>query len=112
MPSQPGIASRPGLGAKPGLRPGQGGRPAPGQRPANLTASRPGNRSIQPGRWPGDWHGWNRNDWNHGHWGRHHYYPWAWAGWGALGAWVGSGDWDTPIIYDYGVDNGYVYNGD
>jgi hypothetical protein len=27
-------------------------------------------------------------------------------------AWIGADDWDTPIPYDYGVDNGYVYNGD
>ncbi|MEW6360207.1 MAG: hypothetical protein AB1696_27990 [Planctomycetota bacterium] len=137
----PGMGSRPGLvpgsGTKPGLQPGAGSRPGP--TPGQLSSSRPGagvrpevrkpglkpagairpggkpgERPTRPGTWPakpGDWRGYHQGDYHrHCHWRHGRYRPWAWVTWGALCGWIGYSS--APEYYDYGVDDGYVYNGE
>ncbi|MCE9555460.1 MAG: hypothetical protein K8T91_19100 [Planctomycetes bacterium] len=61
----------------------------------------------------------DNNFWNNHpglHW-RYHtgFHPWAWAAWGSLAGWVGSG-WTDPVYYNYGdnvyYDDGQVYYGE
>ncbi|QDV52059.1 hypothetical protein [Gimesia fumaroli] len=91
---------KPGGGKPPGNRP-PGNRP-PGNRPGY------GNKPYYP---PGYWHGhrpgYRYNPYQHYH--RYGYRPWAWATFGGVAAWIGYSA-ATPVIYNYSVNDGYVYN--
>ncbi|QDT96603.1 hypothetical protein [Gimesia aquarii] len=119
----PGNGNRPGTG-KPGLKPGGGkpGKPGAGRPPGNRPpgnrppgnrppGNRPGygNRPYYP---PGYWHGY-RPGYRYRpyyHYYRYGYRPWAWATFGGVAAWIGYSAVTTPVVYNYTVSDGYVYN--
>lgn len=115
---KPGDGNRPPGTRPPGNRPGTrppGTRP-PGNRPGTRPPGNrpPGNRpgyGNRPVYRPGYWHGyrpWYRNN-KYYHYRRYGYRPWAWATFGGVAAWIGYST-ATPVVYDYSVSNGYVYN--
>lgn len=118
--------TRPGTkpgGGKPGLKPGGGkpGKPGAGRPPGNRPPGTrppgnrpPGNRPgygnrpyYPPGYWHGHRPGYGYNRYQHYH--RYGYRPWAWATFGGVAAWIGYSA-VTPVVYNYTVSDGYVYN--
>ncbi len=112
----PGIGN-PGGPNRPGLKPGHLPAHKPGARPPYRPGHRPpwwGNRpcyrppGVRPPYYRPPWHRPGGGWW----WGRPGYYPWAWATAIGISRWITWPTYTTPVVYEYYVSDGNVYNGE